>query len=85
MATHEERFWWNFYPWFYRKRLEQSRKLENNPEGRKNPVPSMEVAQIQNCRSALRRRGCGCLSCKHSNCCREHRSSVTHSSTAPSA
>ena len=35
------------------------------------------LAQIQNCRSALRKRGCGCLRCSTSNCCRRHRFSAT--------
>src|SRR5215469_7349332 len=41
----------------------------------------MRVAQIWNCRSALRgrERRCGCLSCGNSNCCRQHRSSATSS------
>jgi hypothetical protein len=37
------------------------------------------MAQIQSCWSALRRRGCGCLSCNKGNCCRKHRSSATSS------
>jgi hypothetical protein len=39
----------------------------------------MGVAQFQNCRSALRRRGCGCLHRSNSNCCRKQRSSATGS------
>ena len=35
------------------------------------------LAQIQNCRSALRKRGCGCRRCSTSNCCRRHRFSAT--------
>jgi hypothetical protein len=31
----------------------------------------MGVAQSQNGRSASRRRGCGCLRCSNSNCCRQ--------------
>jgi len=39
----------------------------------------MRVAQIQNCRSALRSRAYGFLSCGKSNCCRKHRSSAASS------
>jgi hypothetical protein len=35
------------------------------------------LAQIQNCRSALRKRGRGCLRCSTNNCCRRQRFSAT--------
>jgi len=33
----------------------------------------------------MRRRGCGCLRCSNSNCCRKHRSSATSSALGLSA
>jgi hypothetical protein len=41
------------------------------------PTVEHRLAQIQNCRSGLRKRGCGCLAAAPMNCCRRHRFSVT--------